>query len=171
MTKPNSPPGASSNPACNPVSQRSPKRAREAGDDRELHRHQHDAAQHDARRIGGDVGEIEAHADGDQEHTEQQPFERVDGHLDLAAELGLRQQQAGDQRAEFHRQVDHGGGKSGGEDHQQAGGDEQFRAAGARDTAEQRAQHQPAGDDKAEHDDHRLDDRRGERVATARPTR
>ena len=106
---------------------------------------------------------IEAHADGDQEHAEQQAFERVDGDLDLAAEFGLGQQQAGDQRAEFHRQADHRGGKPGREDHQQAGGDEQFRAAGARDAAEQRPQHQAAGDDQPEHDNDRLDDRPGER--------
>ena len=129
-----------------------PERAREAGDDDELHRHKHDAAQHDARRVGGDVGEIEAHADGDQEHAEQQALERIDGDLDLAAEFGFRQQQPGDQRTEFHRQVHRGGGQAGGEDHQQARGDEQFRAAGARDAAEQRAQHQTAGDDQAEHD-------------------
>ena len=60
------------------------------------------------------------------------------------------------------------GGKTGGEDHQQARGDEQLRAAGARDAAEQRAQHQPAGDDQAEHDQHRLDDGPGERIGAAR---
>ena len=122
----------------------------------------HDTAQYDARRIGGDVGKIEAHADGDQEHAEQQAFERVDGDLDLAAEFGLCQQQPGDQRAEFHRQTDHGGREPGREDHQQAGGDEQLRAAGARDAAEQRPQHEPAGDDQSEHDNDRLDDRPGD---------
>src|SRR5271165_6568212 len=74
MTKPNSPPGPSSKPACNPVTQRSPN-ARAAGDDDELHHHQHDPAQHDPRRVGRDIGEIEAHADRDQEHAEQQALE------------------------------------------------------------------------------------------------
>ena len=53
------------------------------------------------------------------------------------------------------------------EHHQQAGGDEQFRAAGARDAAEQRAQHEAAGDDQAETTSDRLADGPGERTLSA----
>ena len=143
-----------------------PERAREACDDGELHRDQHDTAQHDARRIGGDAGQIEAHAHGDQEHAEQQPLERIDRHLDLAAEFGFSQQQTGDQRTEFHRHADLRGRQAGRQDHQQAGSDEQLRAARARDAAEQWAQHQASGHDQPEHDNHRLNDGPGERPAT-----
>ena len=56
--------------------------------------------------------------------------------------------------------------KSGGEDHQQAGRDEQLRAAGARDAAEQRAQHEPASDNQSEHNNYRLNESPGERATT-----
>ena len=130
--------------------------ARKACDDGELQCHQHHTAQYDARRIGGDVRKIKAHADGDQEHAKQQAFERIDGDLDLAAKFGLCQQEPRDQRAEFHRQTDHCRREPCREDHQQAGGNEQLRAAGARDAAEQRPQHEPASGNQSEHNNDRL---------------
>ena len=45
-----------------------------------------------------------AHADREKEHAEQEPFERIDGRLDGAMILGLRQQQPGDKGAERHGQ-------------------------------------------------------------------
>ena len=129
--------------------------------------YQHQTAGDQAWRIGEDVAEVEAHADGNQEHADQQAFERFDGDLDLTAELGLREQQAGDQRAQFHRQAHHGGGQSGGEDDQQAGGHEQLGAVGAGNAAEQRAQQESARHDQAEHDDDRLADRPGVVAALA----
>ncbi|MNE04238.1 hypothetical protein D3C80_967620 [compost metagenome] len=62
-------------------------------------------AQH-RRRIGGDGVQIQADADADEEDAEQQAFEGVDGHLDLAPELGLGQKHPGDQGAQTHRQAD-----------------------------------------------------------------
>ena len=50
--------------------------------------------------IGDHTAEIEPGADRDEEQAEQQPLERLDRHLDLAAELGLGEQQAGDEGAE-----------------------------------------------------------------------
>ena len=138
------------------------ERTRKACDDGELQCHQRHTAQHDARRIGGDAGKIEAHADGDQEHAKQQALERIDGDLDLAAKFGFGQQEPRDQRAEFHRQTDHRRRKSGREDHQQAGGNEQLRAAGARDAAKQRAQHEPASGYQSEHNNYCLDEGPGD---------
>ena len=142
------------------------ERARKACDHGELQRHQHHTAQYDARRIGGDVSKIEAHADGDQEHAEQQALERIDGDLDLSAKFGLRQQQPRDQRAEFHRQTDYRRRQPGRENHQQARGDEQLRAAGARDPTEERAQHEPAGGNQSEHNNDRLDEGPAARATT-----
>ena len=46
--------------------------------------------------------EVDVHADGEEEQAEQQALERLDGGLDGLAELGLGQQQAGDEGAERH---------------------------------------------------------------------
>ena len=43
-----------------------------------------------------------AHADREEEDAEQQPLEGLDRRLDGLAELGLGQQQAGDEGAERH---------------------------------------------------------------------
>ena len=48
-----------------------------------------------------------AHADREEEHAEQQALERLDGGLDRLAELGLGQQQAGDEGAERHGKPGH----------------------------------------------------------------
>ena len=88
--------------------------------------------------------EIEFGADRDEEQAEQQALERLDRHLDLAAELGLGEQQPGDEGAERHRQAAGGGSQRRAQHHQQAGGHEEFRAAGQRDRVEQRPQHHTA---------------------------
>ena len=74
----------------------------------------------------------------------QQAFERLDRDLDLAAVFRAGQQQPADQRAESHGQTGGRSSQAGGDHHQQARRHEQFRAAGARHAAEQRAQHQAA---------------------------
>ena len=56
-------------------------------------------------RLARQLAHIDAHADGEEEHAEQQALERLDRRLDGLAELGLGQQQAGDERAERHRQA------------------------------------------------------------------
>ena len=69
-----------------------------------------DADQADHRRqqperLAGQLAKIDVHADGEEEHAEQQALEGLDGGLDGLAELGLRQQQAGNEGAERHRQA------------------------------------------------------------------
>ena len=56
-------------------------------------------------RLAGELAEIDVHADGEEEHAEQQPLEGLDGGLDRLAELGLGQQQPGDERSERHRKA------------------------------------------------------------------
>ena len=56
-------------------------------------------------RLARELAEVDAHADGEEEHAEQQALERLDGRLDGLAEFGLGQQQAGDEGAERHRQA------------------------------------------------------------------
>ena len=51
-----------------------------------------------------DDREVERHADGDEEQPEQHVAERLDVLLDLVAVLGLRDQHAGEERAERERQ-------------------------------------------------------------------
>ena len=101
--------------------------------------------------VSADDAEVQAHADGDQEYADEQALERLDGDLDLTAILGAGQKQPADQGAERHRKAGGGGGESGRDHDQQAGGDEQFRAAGAGHASEQRAQHQAA--ERADQDD------------------
>ena len=99
-----------------------------------------------------DHPQIEAHADGDEEHAEREALERRGDHLDLGMIVGLGDQQPGEQRADDRRQAD-GGGRDARQDHdEQAGGEEQLRALGARRLREQARQQQPA-----EHEHH--DDR------------
>ncbi len=56
----------------------------------------------------------------------KQPLERVDGRLDGTVILGLRQQQAGNEGAERHRQAGGGGDKPAADGDEQRGGDEQL---------------------------------------------
>ena len=52
------------------------------------------------QRLGRHHAQIDRHADGDEEHGEQQPLERADVSLDLVAVFGIGEQRAGDERAE-----------------------------------------------------------------------
>ena len=101
--------------------------------------------------IGGDSVEIETDPDPDKKHTQQQPLERLDRNLDLPAELGLGQQEAGDQGSQAHRQAGGLGRHPRADDHQQAGGDEHLLplplGLGSRDRSEHRSQDQPAQHD------------------------
>ena len=87
------------------------------------------------------------HADGEEEHAEQQALERLDGGLDGLAILGLRQQQAGNERSERHGQPGQARGDAGADDHEQDGGDEQLAGARRRHQAKQGTQQQAADDD------------------------
>ena len=90
------------------------------------------------------VGDVEAHADGEEEHAEQEPLERVDRRLDGAVILGLGQQQAGNEGAERHRQAGGGGDEPAADGDEQRGGDEQLGRARGGDGAEHRPQQRRA---------------------------
>ena len=49
-------------------------------------------------RLAEQHAEIDRHADGDEEHGEQQPLEGRDVGLDLVAIFGIGEQRAGDER-------------------------------------------------------------------------
>ena len=76
--------------------------------------------------------------------------------LDLAAIFGFGQQQAGDQGAQSHRQADGRGASAVARITSRQAATNSSAAAGAGDAAEQRAQHQAAGDDQAQHHRDRL---------------
>jgi hypothetical protein len=88
-------------------------------------------------QLASDDAEIDAHPDGDQEDAEAEPAEGRGDHLDLAAIVGLGDQDAGDQRAEHRRKADAVGGEAGDDHHQQAGRQEQLGALGPRRLGEQ----------------------------------
>ena len=98
-------------------------------------------------RLAGELAKIDVHADGEEEHAEQQALERLDRRFDGLAILGFRQQQAGNEGAERHGQPRHACGDAGADDHEQDGGHEQLAGAGRRHQAEQRPQQQPADND------------------------
>ena len=75
------------------------EQARQADDERSLDGDQADHRGKQPERLPRQLAEIDVHADGEEEQAEQQPLERLDGSLDRLAELGFRQQQAGDERA------------------------------------------------------------------------
>ncbi len=105
----------------------------------------------DQQRRGGDGVEVQRHAHRDQEDTEQQAFERLDQHFDLAAIFRLREQQPREQRAHRHGEPGGGGRGGGAEQHEQTRGHEKLGAVGARDGAEEWTQQQASRRD--DHDD------------------
>ena len=124
---------------------------------------QPDDAGDDGQRVGDEKRHVEAHADREEEHAEQQPLERIDGRLDGAVVLGLGQQQPRDEGAERHRQAGRRAGEPAADGDEQRCGDEQLGAVGGGDEAEQRTQ-----DDRADERD-RGDDEYGLREGLQQP--
>ena len=87
--------------------------------------------------------QIEIHPHRHEEDAEQQPLEGLDRHVDRAAIFGFRQEDAGDEGAQRHRQAADGGDQAGDDDHEQAGGHEHFRALGRGGELEEGAQDEP----------------------------
>jgi hypothetical protein len=100
---------------------------------------------------------VDSHPHRHEEQAEQQAFERFDIDFDLVTELRLGQQQPGEEGAERHGQARRSRHRSGADDGQQRGGDEQLRAARRGHQPEQRPQRQPS--DRQDQGDH------GERLA------
>ena len=83
--------------------------------------------------------EVERHADGDEEQSEQHVAERLDVLFHLVAIFGLRDQHAGEERAERQRQPERLGERAEAQRHQQHVQHEQLRRALPRDQVEPRA--------------------------------
>ncbi len=110
--------------------------------------HQQDRhAGSDQPRFGGDAVQIDAHPHRDEEQAQQQPLERLDLRFQLVPELRIGQQHAGQERAQAGAEAGFLHEPGGAQHHQQCGGGEYFRAAGARDDAEHLAQHRSPAQD------------------------
>src|SRR5208283_5894564 len=122
----------------------------EPGRQRRLQREEAARINEERQRIAQQQIEIEPGADRHEEEAEQQALEGLHRHLDLAAELRLGEQQAGDEGAELHRESRGGRRDSGGDDDEQAGRDEKLGRLRRGDEPEERPQQQPAGQDHAD---------------------
>ena len=86
--------------------------------------------------------QIESHADGDEEESQQHVAIRLDVFLDLEAVFGLRDEHAGEKGAEHERQARQTGQEREQQDNQQHVQHEELGRAQPRHNAEPRA-HQP----------------------------
>jgi hypothetical protein len=117
----------------------------------------HDEAQEEPGVVG-EQGEVDRHADRDEEEPEQEALERLDVGLERVAILAAREQHAGQERAERHRDAGELHHLGDADDEQQRERREDLAEVRARDRAERRARRVPADHD---HDDDRRRDRRG----------
>ena len=126
-TKANSPPCASSRVNTGRSCTGMPIAARDAPDHHGLERHE---TQHDQRHEPGRLeqhAEVDAHAHGDEEQAQQQALEGLDVGFQLAPVFAFRQQHAGQEGAQRHRQA-HELHQRGDRHHQQQrGGGEDLR--------------------------------------------
>ena len=99
----------------------------------------------DLRKMPQQQTDIEQHADGDEEQSEQYLAIRTDGRLDLMAKLGLREHHAGEKGAESERQAHGMSGPGRGQHREQHGQRKQLRGTHSRDHEEQRPQQPAAG--------------------------
>ena len=98
--KANSPPGPSSAEVSMVAGQGTRNRRSSTDEHARLDGDETEQPEQDRQRVVPQVGDVEAHADGEEEHAEQQPLEGFDRRLDGAVILGLGEQQAGDEGAE-----------------------------------------------------------------------
>ena len=162
--KANSPPGASSRLVSTLAAHGTPNRRQSGASSTVLATIMATKRCRHQQRFAPDEAEIDVHADREEEDAQQQAAERVDHRLDGAAVLGLRQQQAGDEGAERHRQAGIGRDHARADRDQQGGGHEEFRIVGAGGQPEQRLQHEAADDGDDADGDHRLGQRHDDAV-------
>ena len=97
--------------------------------------------------LAQDHREIDAHADGDEEEAEQEALERLDVGLELAPVFAFREQHAGEEGAERHRQAHRVHQRRGGDDEQQRRRREDLGRVALGDPAQHRPQQQSAAED------------------------
>jgi hypothetical protein len=117
-----------------------PEHARERERHRRLDRNQRHDQACNGERLVRDQAEIDRHAHRHEEEAQQQPLERLDIGLDLVPVLGAREQHAGDERAERHRDAELVHEDADRQHHQQRARREHLLAAGLRQHAKVRAQ-------------------------------
>ena len=103
----------------------------------------------DGERLAHQKVEVEPGADRDEEKPEQQPFEGLNRHLDLAAKFRLGEQQARDEGAELHRKACRRAHDRRADNDEEASGEEQLRRLRRGDEVKQRPQQQSASEDQA----------------------
>ena len=81
---------------------RKPEQARKRCDDGDLQRKEAEHADNDQHGLAQEKLQIDLHADGDEEESEQQILERIEVGLDLMAKFGLREQKPREKGAERH---------------------------------------------------------------------
>jgi hypothetical protein len=122
-----------------PLARRDAGKARDRPQDHALDGEQ---AGDDAEHLDGcleQYPEVDSHADRYEEQAEQQTLERLDRGLDLVPVFGLREQHAGEKRAQRHRQASRFVAERDAEHEQQRERGEDLAQPGARDMPEYRA--------------------------------
>ena len=89
--------------ACPPPGQA--EHTQQHGDDQSLERKQAHDRERNPHRLREQRAQIDAHAHRQEEQPHQQALEGLDGDLDFMTELGFRNDEAGQQRAQSHRQA------------------------------------------------------------------
>ena len=127
-------------------------------DDQRLGHEQRGEQQQHQRQLPEQQPQVEQHADRDEEQPEQDVLEWLDHRLGLVAELGLREQHAGEEAAQRQREPERVGRPGTAQRDEQHGQRERLAAAVAGNLAEQGSQqpaaheqHQQQRDDGAAH--------------------
>jgi hypothetical protein len=149
ITKANSPPGPSSQGRFEGNGGSQPIGPSECEDDGAFEGDESRGGKQDLEGRLQEASDVKAHPDRHEKDPEQQAFEGVDGGLDGAPVLGLRQKQACDEGAQRHRETAHLRQQSRRDDDEEAGRHEKLGRAGCRDEVE-KGPHQEAAD----RDDH-----------------
>ena len=136
-----------------PFALRQPRALADQPEERGLQNEEHDDDADDQPRPGKEEGEVDAHADRDEEEAQEQPLERLDRRFDLVPVLRFGEQHAGEEGAERHRQARDLEEERDAEDEQQREGGKNFTQARAGDMAEDRPRDEVAEHERA--DDHR----------------
>ena len=139
-----------------------PRYAEQPAERRQQQRLGHDHGEEPAghqQRLAPDEPQVDMHADGEEEDSQQQAAEGINHRLDRAAVFGLGEEKAGNEGAQRHRQSGGGGDHARADGDQQRGGHEEFRIVRAGGEAKQRLQHEPADDGDHADGDGRLDQR------------